>query len=241
MILPGCKEPSNCVDPRNLGMSEWDQMLGKIECVFSLYDKMRWKWDAAYLPRDLANIYSHSTSVTRVSPYTHRRFWTLYLEAEIELVSGCAWRPWSIEFGNALGGRDQASSDMHLEVEMEWTQRCTWRPWSREFEHALGGRDQVNSEMHSEAVTERVWRCTCRLWSSEIGRVLGRGRFGGRRDGSWDSIHCLTCNCGNVESWVQHPPRDGKLAGSGKLSILGWCCTWCMLYSVLTHDYAMER
>jgi len=58
----------------------------------------------------------------------------------------------------------------------------------------------VNSEMHSAAVTERVWRCTCRLESSEIRGVLGGGRFGGRRDGSGDSIHWLTCNCGNVES-----------------------------------------
>jgi hypothetical protein len=36
MILPGCKDPRNCADPRNLGKSEWDQKLGKIECVFSL-------------------------------------------------------------------------------------------------------------------------------------------------------------------------------------------------------------
>jgi len=81
------------------------------------------------------------------------------------------------EFGDALGGRDQVNS-----------------------EDALGGRDRVNSEMHSEAVTERVWRCTCRLSSSEIAVVLGGGRFGGRRDGSSDTIHWLTCNCGNVVS-----------------------------------------
>jgi len=70
----------------------------------------------------------------------------------------------------------------------------------------------VNSEMHSDAVTERVWGCNGRLWSREIGGVLGGGLFGGRCDGSWDSIHWLTCNGGNVESWVQHPPRDEKLA-----------------------------
>jgi len=60
MILPGREDPRNCLDPRNLGKSEWDQKLGKIECVFSLYDKMRWKWDAVYLPRGLPNIYSAS-------------------------------------------------------------------------------------------------------------------------------------------------------------------------------------
>ena len=60
MILPGREDPRNCVDPRNLGKSAWDQKLGKIECVFSLYDQMRWKWDAVYLARGLPNIYSTS-------------------------------------------------------------------------------------------------------------------------------------------------------------------------------------
>jgi len=143
---------------------------------------------------------------------------------------------------DVLGGRDRASCEMHLEAKIEWTQRCTWSPGSNELSDTLRGRDRASLEMHLEAVMERGWRCTSRLWSSEIGGVLGSGRFGGRRDGSWDSIHWLTCNCGNVESWVQqHPPRDGKLAGSGRLSILGWCCTWCMLYSMLSHDHGMER
>jgi hypothetical protein len=42
IILPGRKDPRNWADPRNLGKSKWDQKLGKIVCVFSLYDKMRW-------------------------------------------------------------------------------------------------------------------------------------------------------------------------------------------------------
>ena len=159
----------------------------------------------------------------------------------IEQVWRPNWRPKSSELRDALGGRDRASLEMQLQAKVEWTQRCTLRLWSSEFEGANGDRDWVNSEMHSEAVTEQVWRCTCRLWSSEIGGVLWGGRFGGRHDGSWDSMHWLSCNCGNVESWVQHPPRDEKLAGSGRLPIFGWCCTWCMLYSVLTHDYGMER
>jgi len=162
-------------------------------------------------------------------------------EAVIERVWRCTWRPRSSELRDALGGHDRASLDMHLEAEIEWTQRCTLRPWSSEFWQALGGRDRVNSEMFSEAVTERVWRCTWRLWSREIGGVLGGSQFGGRHDASWHSIHWLTCNCGNVESWVQHLPRDEKLARSGRLSILGWYCTWCMLYSVLSHDYVKER
>jgi len=210
-----------------------------------------------------------STSVTPGSPYNwHRslkmylieRVWDalgghdwasldMHLETEIEWTQRCTWRPGWSELGDAHGGHDVAN--LQAVIERVW--RYTWRPWSSEFGDALGGPEIVNSEdalgghdrgsldMHSEDVSKRVWRCTCRLWSSGIGGVLGGSRFGGRRDGSWDSIHCLTCNCGNVESWVQHPPRDGKLAGSVRLLILGWCCTWCMLYSVLTHEYGMER
>jgi hypothetical protein len=58
MILPGHEDPGNCVNPWNLGNSEWEQKLGLIECVFSMYDKMRWKWDAVNLPWGLPNIYS---------------------------------------------------------------------------------------------------------------------------------------------------------------------------------------
>jgi hypothetical protein len=60
IILPGREDLHNCVDPRNLGKSKWHQKLGKIECVFSLYDEMRWKWDALYLAWHLPNIYSAS-------------------------------------------------------------------------------------------------------------------------------------------------------------------------------------
>ena len=41
MILPGCEDPCNWVDPRNIRKSEWIQKLGMIESVFSLYDLMR--------------------------------------------------------------------------------------------------------------------------------------------------------------------------------------------------------
>jgi len=234
MILPGHENPRNCMDP--------DEM------------KMGWCLSTPGSP-EYALPVAQSTSVTPVSLYTRCRSLTMYLEAVIERVERCTCRPWSIEFGYALWGRDWASLEMHFEAVIEQVWRYNWRLWSCE----LGGHNRasleihfeaviVNSEMHWEAVIEWVWRCTCRLWSSEIGGVLGSSPFGGRHDGSWDSIHWLTCNCGKVESWAQqHPPRDGKLAGSGKLAgtgslmILGWCCTWCMLYSVLSHDHGMER
>jgi len=110
--------------------------------------------------------------------------------------------------------------------------RCTWRRRSNELSDALGGRDRVNSEdelggrdrssleIHSEAVTERVCRCTCRLWSSDIGGVLGGCRFGGRRDGSWDSIHWLTCN------WMRNWLGAGDCR-SWDDAVLGVCWTLC--------------
>jgi len=91
-------------------------------------------------------------------------------------------------------------------------------------------------------------------WLCKNGGVLrggqsGAGRSGGRCTGSWDSIYWLTCNCGNVEGWVQHGLlRDERLAANRRQSIMGWrsmrcmlysvyavlsvCCTQCMLYSV---------
>jgi len=63
----------------------------------------------------------------------------MHLEAGIERVWRCTWRPGSSELRDALGGRDRASVEMHLETE-----------------------DRVNSEMHLEAEMKRVWRCTWR-------------------------------------------------------------------------------
>jgi len=202
MILPSREDQRNCMDPQNLGQSEWDQKLGNMECVFSLYDKMRWKWDAVYLPQSLPNIYSaslipppvplylhtptiaHSTSVTPVSPFTHRRSLTIYWEAVIELVvemhleakiewsERCAWRPWSIEFGHALAGWDGVNSEMHLEAVIDRVWRCTGRPCLSEFGDALGGRDRASLDLHLEAVIEWVSTCTWRPRSSELRDAL---------------------------------------------------------------------
>ena len=40
-------------------------------------------------------------------------------EAVIKRVSRYTWRLWSCEFGDALGGRDRASLEMHLEAVIE--------------------------------------------------------------------------------------------------------------------------
>jgi len=151
----------------------------------------------------------------------------IHLEAVIEWVWRCTWRPLLYE----LGGHRHASIKI-----------CTWRPWMCE----LGGCDRVSLEMHldvvierlwryahwghesanMEAVIDRVWGCSWWPWSSEIAGVLGGGQsggssFGGRRDASRDCIFWLTCDCGNVVNWVQHGvAREKRLAESGRQSIL---------------------
>jgi len=106
----------------------------------------------------------------------------------------------------------------------------------------------VDSEMHLWAVIERVGKCTWRPWSGEIGGELGGGQSGGgssggRRHGSWDPIHWLTRNCGNVENWVQHGLMRDETGWERETVDLGMmqcvvyvvlsvCSTRCMLYSV---------
>jgi len=184
----------------------------------------------------------------------------IHLYNTIEWTQRCTWRPGPSKFGDALG-----------DWVIEWTQRYTWRPYSRDSGDTLGGQDQVNSEMHFEAVIARVGGYNGRPWLRKIGGVLGDGwsgsdssdsgqsggsqsggsesegtesgggRSGGMCDGSWDSIHLLTCNWGNVDNWVQQgPPRAGRLAGSEKTIVLGMmqylvyavlsvCSIWCIL------------
>jgi len=62
---------------------------------------------------------AHSSSVTSVSPYTHRRSLTIYFRAVIELVWRCTWRPRSSELTDALGGRDRSRFETHWEAEVE--------------------------------------------------------------------------------------------------------------------------
>ena len=180
---------------------------------------------------------AHSTSVTPASLYTHHRSLTMYLDAVITRIRRCIWRPGSSEprdtlrghdraswrcnwrprlseLRDALGSHDRVSLEMHREAVMVRVWRCTLRPWASKFADAIGDRYWLNWEMHLEAVIERVWKCSCRLWLSEIGGVLGGGRFGGMHNRNWNSIQWLTCNCGNVESWVQqHLPRDENQLG----------------------------
>ena len=261
MILPSVNDPGNCMDPKDLGQSEWDQKLGNIECVLSLHDKMRWKWDDLYLLRGLPNIHSPSLCPPALP---------LYLRTPAGVPWRCTWRPGSIVFGDALGGQsecgdalrdgDRVNPEMHLEAVIERVWRCTWRPGPSELSDALGGRDRVNSEMHSEAGIERVWRCTwrpkikwtqwciCRPWSSEFGHALG-GRDRAKleeylkvvnleavvREGGATGAETLFIGSlvivGMYRIEYNMFCREMRMAGSGRQSIVGWCSTRCMQYS----------
>lgn len=74
-------------DPPYLGQSEWDQKVRTTECVFSLYDVMKLKWDDVYVLQGSDEYIlsgSLSTPVTTVSPCSHCGSLMMYLDAGIE-------------------------------------------------------------------------------------------------------------------------------------------------------------
>jgi len=52
----------------------------------------------------------------------------MHLEAEIEGIWRCTWRPRSSEFGDALGGQDQVELRDALEAVIKRLWRWNWRP-----------------------------------------------------------------------------------------------------------------
>jgi len=159
MILLGHENPRNCVD---LGMSEWDQKLGKKECVFSFYDEIRWKWDEVKMrwgEDEMMSIYPGVSRICTPRRSVHLRYpWiSIHLPSLI---------------GNVLEGRHWASYELHREAEIEWTHRCTWRPRSSELRDALGGQVRVNTDMHLETKIEWTQRSTGRLGVSEFRDAL---------------------------------------------------------------------
>jgi len=151
---------------------------------FEVHLKMTIEWAQRYTPRPWSSDFGDSLGGgNRVYLEIHleaviERGWGYALgghdganfQAVIERVWRYTWRPRSSEFGDALGGRDRSSLEMHWEAEMEWTQRCLWRPWSIESGDTLGDRDRASVEMHLWAVIERVWTSTW-MRSMEVRRV----------------------------------------------------------------------
>ena len=180
----------------------------------------------------------------------------MHLEALIEQIWRCTWRPWSSEFG----GRDQASLEMLLEAVIKRVCRCTWRPWSCE----LGGCNRASLEIHLEAGIERDWTSTGRqsmdtapgaetlfnrlitrnhgnvtrwlyLWALMQSWLKAVDRVG-RHARSWSYIQGSTPNHENERKTNNH----GWMLYS-VYAVLGVCCTRCILYSVSTHDHGTER
>jgi len=199
-----------------------------------------------------------STSVIDVFPYTRRRSLMIYLEAVIKRVERCTWRPRSSELRDAVGGQDRLNSEIHSKAVIERVWKCTWgprssesrdalggcdranwrctgRPWSSEIGDTLWGCDRVRFEMQLETEIQWTQRCTRRPWLSEFRDALA-GYEWARLEEYWEAV-----NLEGGATAADTLPLSRKLAGSGRLSILGWCWRWCMLYSVLSHDHCMER
>jgi len=112
-----------CLSPAatSLGM-----LLVRLEIIATTYRSTIFKTYAFSLYSHLCIYVSISlpiyTSVTPESPYTCLRSLMTYLEAVIERVQICTWRPRSSELRDALGGRDDAN--MKAVIERVW--RYTW-------------------------------------------------------------------------------------------------------------------
>ena len=139
----------------------------------------------------------------------------MHLEAVMERVWRSTWRLCLSEFRDAFGGRDQVTQRCTWRPRTCWTLWCTWRLWLSEIGDAFGGRDGVTT------------RCIWRPWSSEFGDPLG-GHDWGRlrkymravdrwRTGCWKSIHPSA----NLQPWgcdevTVHLSSYGELAGGGQ-------------------------
>jgi len=89
---------------------------------------------------------AHSTSVTPVSQYTHRR--------SFHLRYPCISVHPPLLLDDILGVHDRSSLEMQWEAVIERVWRCTGRRRCSELRDALGGHDRASLEMHWEAEME---------------------------------------------------------------------------------------
>jgi len=123
---------------------------------------------------------------------------------------------------------------MDLEAGIKRARRSPLTLWSCK----LGGWNCTHPRIHFAGVSDQVGGGNWRPSSSRIAAAhgwcpSGHGSSGGRSIWSWIFIYLLTCNCGNVENWVQRWSME-RLAGSGRQSISGWCSLQCTQYLVYT-------
>jgi len=163
----------------------------------------------------------------------------MHLEAVILQDCRCTWRRIGIEFRDTFPGCNQVSLEMHLEAWSEWTQRWPWRLFQGSLEIPFRGHDHA----YLEAVMKEVWGCTWRPRSIRIGGGLWchpstGNRLGGRCEGSLDSVHWSTHNCGNIENWVQQGPLRAERWETGweRETVDLWMMQYIM-YAILSVNW----
>jgi len=102
MIPPGCENPRNGMNLRNLWQSKSDKLLGKIECVFWFFDKLSWERDDVDQPWGLPNIYSPLLCLSLL-PLS---LWSLPIDQFISVIAGLWYTPCPRPSAKASGGGD---------------------------------------------------------------------------------------------------------------------------------------
>jgi len=73
------------------------------------------------------------------------------LNAVMERVWGCTWRPKLSKLRDVIGGPDRPDLEMHFAALIKLTPPCTWRLKLPNFGAALGGQDCSGLEEYCEA------------------------------------------------------------------------------------------
>jgi len=117
----------------------------ELESKFKVRPKMTIEWIQRYTPSPWMSEFGDAFGCG------NRAYREIHLEGVIERTDGCTCRPWSCK----LGGRNQASLDIHLEDMIELVRRSAlgrpwsyelWRPQSTECCNPLWSHDRANLE-----------------------------------------------------------------------------------------------
>jgi len=103
----------------------------------------------------------------------HWAFVGMQLDTEIKLPQRFTWRPWSCNFGDAIGDWNWVNWEMHSEAVIEWVWTCTRMLRSSKLREALGGCDRANFEMQLQTEIQSTQIYTGRPWSRKFRDTLG--------------------------------------------------------------------